>query len=71
MFGIERPSEIMATLSPLFREITLKGRKTLRILKAFRNGTDDPRAVLKSADDTMMKSKIFHPSRMKLPGPFK
>jgi len=71
MFGIERPSETMAILRPLLRAITLKGRKTLRILKAFRNGIADPRIVLKSADDTMMKSKMFHPSRMKLPGPLK
>lgn len=71
ILGIERPREIIATLSPLFLEITLKGRKTLRILSDFRNGTDSPRTVLKSAEATMMKSKMFHESRIKLSGPLK
>lgn len=71
ILGIERMREIIATLSPLFLEITLKGRKTLSILSDLRNGTDSPSTVLKSAEATMMKSKMFQESRMKLSGPLR
>ena len=64
MAGIARPSEMMDILRSLLRDISLSGRKILRILIAFRKPTEteSPKARSTKAETTMRKSRMFHVS---------
>ena len=63
MFGREAPKAVIATFSPLLREINLKGRNIRKIRSDLKNPIFKLLAIMfSSADETIVKSRMFHGS---------